>query len=202
LDIPTRQKAENYLNEARDNNPGPWVDHSLQAAESAERIAAAHSELDPESAYVLGLLHDIGRREGIAGMRHVIDGYNFLIAEGYADAARICLTHSYPIANVNAGSSPWDGSTNERKFVAEYLAEIEYTTYDRLIQLCDAICLPTGPVLMEKRLLDVTLRYGPNKFTTRKWQAFFGIQKDFEKAIGQSIYRLLPQVIENTFGFT
>ena len=202
MDIPTRQQADNYLEEASNNNPGPWVDHSIQAAESAERIAVAHSGLDPESAYVLGLLHDIGRREGIAGMRHVIDGYNFLIAEGYADAARICLTHSYPIADVNAGSSPWDGSTNERKFVAEYLAEIEYTTYDRLIQLCDAICLPTGPVLMEKRLLDVTLRYGPNKFTTRKWQAFFGIQKDFEKAIGQSIYRLLPQVVENTFGFT
>ncbi len=135
-------------------------------------------------------------------MRHVIDGYNFLIDEGYPDAARICLTHSYPLADVNAGSSPWDGSTSERKFVAEYLAKIEYTPYDRLIQLCDAICLPTGPVLMEKRLLDVTLRHGPNAFTTRKWQAFFDIQKEFEKAIGKSIYSLLPNVVENTFGFT
>ena len=202
MDIPTRQQADNYLDGASNNNPGLWVDHSIQVAESAERIAAAHSELDPENAYILGLLHDIGRREGIAGMRHVIDGYNFLIAEGYADAARICLTHSYPIADVNAGSSPWDGSTNERKFIAKYLKKIEYTTYDRLIQLCDAICLPTGPVLMEKRLLDVTLRYGPNNFTTRKWQSFFDIQKEFENAVGQSIYHLLPRVVENTFGFT
>jgi len=201
LDIPSRQQAEIYLNEASDKNPGPWVDHSIKVAESAARIAAAHAELNPESAYILGLLHDIGRREGITGMRHVIDGYHFLMAEGYADAARICMTHSYPIADVNTGSSPWDGSANERNFIAKYLQEIEYTPYDRLIQLCDAICLPTGPVLMEKRLLDVTLRYGSNKFTTRKWQAFFDIQIEFEKAIGQSIYSLLPKVVENTFGF-
>jgi len=201
LDIPTRQQAENYLDEASRFNPGPWVDHSKQAAETAERIATAHSELDPESAYILGLLHDIGRREGIAGMRHVIDGYNFMIEEGFPDSARICLTHSYPIADVNAGSSPWDGSTTERKFIAQYLAEIEYTPYDQLIQLCDAICLPTGPVLMEKRLLDVTLRFGSNDFTIHKWRAFFDIQNEFEKAIGKSIYRLLPKVVENTFGF-
>ena len=202
MDIPTRQQADNYLNEASQLNPGPWVDHSIQAAETAQRIAVVHSELDPESAYIFGLLHDIGRREGIAGMRHVIDGYNFMIAEGYPDAARICLTHSYPLTDVNAGSGPWDGSTTERKFIAKYLAQIEYTPYDRLIQLCDAICLPTGPVLMDKRLLDVTLRHGPNAFTTRKWQAFFDIQKEFEKAIGKSIYSLMPNVVENTFGFS
>ena len=200
--IPTRQQAEKYLDEASQFNPGPWVAHSIQAAGAAQRIAVAHPDLDPETAYILGLLHDIGRREGIAGMRHVIDGYNFLIAEGYPDAARFCLTHSYPLANVNTGSGPWDGSTNERKFVATYLAQIEYTPYDQLIQLCDAICMPSGPVLMEKRLLDVTLRYGPNDFTTQKWQAFFNIQKEFEKAIGKSIYSLLPEVVENTFGFT
>jgi hypothetical protein len=54
---------------------------------------------------------------------------------------------------------------------------------------------------MEKRLLDVTLRYGPNDFTTRKWQAFFKIQRDFEEVIGKSIYSLLPNVVENTFGY-
>lgn len=202
MKIPNRQQAENYLNEGRLFNPGPWVAHSIHTAEAASKIAAAHPELDPESSYTLGLLHDIGRRDGIAGMRHVIDGYNFLIAEGYPDAARICLTHSYPIPNVMAGSSPWDGSPGERKFLAEFLAEITYTPYDKLIQLCDAICLPSGPVLMEKRMVDVTLRYGPNDFTTGKWQAFIEIKKDFEHTIGGSIYDLLPGVVENTFGST
>lgn len=202
MKIPSRQQAKAYLTEADERNPGPWVDHSIQVAQAAHRIADAHPELNPEIAHTLGLLHDIGRREGVYGMRHVVDGYNFLLTEGYPDAARICLTHSYPIPEVAAGSSVWDGTTAEKQFVADYLAKIKYTSYDHLIQLCDAICLPSGPVLMDKRLLDVTLRYGPNKFTTRKWQAFFDIQQEFEKEMGQSIYSLLPGVVENTFGFT
>jgi hypothetical protein len=201
MKIPTRSQAQDYLNEAKKRNPGPWVDHSIQAAETAQRIATAHPVLDPETAYTLGLMHDIGRREGIAGMRHVVDGYNFLVSEGYSDSARICLTHSYPLADVNSGSGPWDGSPKERKFVSQYLTQIEYTPYDRLIQLCDAICLPNGPVLMEKRLLDVTMRHGPNDFTVRKWQAYFKIQSEFEDVIGESIYSLLPNVVKNTFGF-
>lgn len=201
MNIPTHQQAEDYLSGADVLNPGPWVDHSIQTAQAAQRIAAAHPDLDPERAYILGLLHDIGRREGVHGMRHVVDGYNFLISEGYPDAARICMTHSYPIPDVDAGSSAWDGTPEERQLVANFLAKIEYTSYDWLIQLCDALCLPGGPVLMDKRLLDVTLRYGPNEFTTRKWQAFFDIQAEFEYAIGGSIYSLLPGVVENTFGF-
>ena len=201
MQIPTLQKANAYLLEAKERNPGPWVDHSIQVAQTAQRIATAHPELDPKDAYILGLLHDIGRREGVHGMRHVVDGYNFLITEGYPEAARICLTHSYPIQDVDAGSSKWDGTAEEKQFVANYLIKIEYTPYDQLIQLCDALCLPSGPVLMDKRMVDVTLRYGPNEFTTRKWQAFFDIQQDFETVIGKSIYSLLPDVVENTFGF-
>jgi hypothetical protein len=202
MNIPTRQQAQEYLTEAEERNPGPWVAHSIQVAETARRMALAHPQIDPENAFVLGLLHDIGRREGVSDMRHVIDGYNFLMNEGYAGAARICLTHSYPIPDIEARSGHWDGTTEEEDFVADYLAKIEYTPYDRIIQLCDAICLPSGPVLMEKRLLDVTLRHGANEFTTRKWQAFFDIQQEFEDVIGISIYSLLPGVVENTFGFS
>jgi len=201
MNLPSISKAHTYLSEAEIRNPGPWVAHSSHTAEAARNLAAAHPDLDPESAYILGLLHDIGRREGIYGMRHVVDGYNFLIAEGYPDAARICLTHSYPLPTVNIGSHRWDGTPEERQFVQAYLDQIEYTPYDRLIQLCDALCLPSGPVLMEKRLLDVTLRLGFNDYTTRKWQAFFDIQAAFEVAIGSSIYHHLPNVVENTFGF-
>jgi hypothetical protein len=202
MKIPSRQQATKYLAEAEQHNPGPWVAHSQQVAEAAQRIASAHQELDPEEAYILGLLHDIGRREGVSDMRHALDGYNYLFAKGYPDAARICLTHSYPLPDVGARSGQWDGTAVEEAFVADFLSKVEYTPYDRLIQLCDALCLPSGPVLMEKRLLDVTLRHGFNDFTTRKWRAFFDILQAFENAIGQSVYSLLPGVIENTFGFT
>ena len=197
--LPDRIQAETYLQRAAASNPGPWVEHSRQVASSAARIAAHHPDLDPGSGYIYGLLHDIGRQEGVYGMRHIMDGYDFLIQEGFPDAARICLTHSYPIPNVMAGSSPWDGTPEQACFVTDFLATHPYTPYDRLIQLCDSLCLPNGPVLMEKRLIDVVLRYGFNDHTLAKWQAFYRIKAEFERMIGCSIYSLLPEVVENTF---
>ena len=86
-------------------------------------------------------------------------------------------------------------------FLETFLAGIEFDLYDRLIQLCDAIALPTGFCLMEKRLIDVAMRHGVNDRSIERWQAFLGIQKDFEAVIGCSIYTLLPGVVDNTFGF-
>ena len=155
--------------------------------------------MDAEAAYILGCLHDIGRRAGVTGMRHVLDGYNYLMSLGYEQAARINLTHAYPIKNTAAGADLWDGSENEIQFVQVYLDQIDYNRYDRLIQLCDSLALPSGFCLMEKRLVDVVMRYGTNPLTIPKWKAYFAIKEDFEREIGQSIYSLLPGVVENTF---
>jgi hypothetical protein len=199
MKVPTRARALRYLHEANAQNPGPWVEHSKHVALAAVKIAQHHPAMDPDLAYMVGLLHDIGRREGVFGMRHVYDGYVFLEQEGYPDAARFCVTHSYPIPNVAYGATAWDGTLAQRNFVQNVLDSIEYTPYDHLIQFCDSICLPSGPVLMEKRLVDVALRYGFNQYTLKKWRALFRIQREFETVIGKSIYGLLPGVMDNTF---
>ncbi|MBN1148635.1 MAG: HD domain-containing protein [Anaerolineales bacterium] len=199
LAIPSPEQAESYLQEAALRNPGPWEAHSRYVAQGASIIAARHPLLEPERAYVLGLLHDIGRRFGVTGMRHAIDGYDFLREQGFEDAGRICLTHSYPVKGLVEAASPWDGSPQELRFLRRYLAAIEYDDYDRLIQLLDSLSLPTGFCLMEKRLIDVTLRYGVNEHTASRWRGFFQIKQHIEGAIGVSIYRLLPGVVENTF---
>ena len=63
--VSSRKEAEALLEEALPYNPGPWGDHSRTAAHCAECIArASNGRLDPDKAYVLGLLHDIGRRYG------------------------------------------------------------------------------------------------------------------------------------------
>ena len=61
--VPTREEAHRILEEAEPHNPGPWVKHCITAAHCAEKIAAACG-MDADKAYVLGLLHDIGRRYG------------------------------------------------------------------------------------------------------------------------------------------
>ena len=201
MHIPTLEEARDFLTAAEKMNPGPWIQHSLFVAEAAKEIATHHADLDPEAAYILGCLHDIGRREGVTGMRHMIDGYYFLQPRGFSDAARICLTHSFPLQNVHAVFGKWDCSDEELKFVEEYLSQVQYDNYDKLLQLCDCLALPSGFTLIEKRMVDVAMRYGTNEFVAAKWRATFDLQEEFEKAIGRSIYRVLPGVVENTFGF-
>jgi hypothetical protein len=53
--------------------------------------------------------------------------------------------------------------------------------------------------LIEKRLIDVVMRYGFNEYAIPKWEAIFDIKHEFDRATGGSIYNLLPGVIENTF---
>lgn len=198
--IPDRPTAEWLLQEAGSHNPGPWVAHSQRVAEAAAAIAAHLPGLDPDAAYVVGLLHDLGRRAGVTGMRHVLDGYRYLAALGYEDAARIDMTHSFAVKDVRAIFGEWDCAPDELRAIETYLAEIEYDDYDRLIQLCDALAMAEGFVLMEKRMLDVALRYGGvSEQALAKWRATFGIKHDFEQRMGCSIYSLLPGVVENTF---
>ena len=199
--LPTRSQAAQLMAEAENRNPGPWVRHSEHVAQAAQLIAARVPGLDPEAAYLLGYLHDIGRRAGVTDMRHTLDGYQYLSTLGYEDAARICLTHSFSVQNIGAGAGKWDCTPEEYQFVEKYLAVIEYSDYDRLIQLCDSLALPNGFCLIEKRLVDVALRYGVNQLSVEKWKRYFQIKDHFERIINQSIYSLLPGVVENTFGF-
>jgi hypothetical protein len=200
MKIPSLEEAKVLVTEAEQRNPGAWVNHSLFAAKAAEAIALGVPGLDPRTAFILGYLHDIGRREGVTQMRHVLDGFNFLVCQGYDDAARVCLTHSFPVKNVRAIVGTWDDCPlADLGFIQNYLDQIEYNAYDKLIQLCDALALPSGFCLMEKRLVDVTLRYGINEYTLLRWRAYLGIQNEFEKVLNKSIYDCLPGVVENTF---
>ncbi len=199
--IPPLDQAYALLDEAAGRHPGPWVAHSRLVAQAAQRIAERHPVLDPEAAHVLGLLHDIGRREGVTGLRHVLDGYRYLAGLGYEDAGRVCLTHSFAARRLEGIFGVWDCTPAEQRFIEEYLARIELDDYDRLIILCDSLAMAEGFVLMEKRMLDVALRYGGvNEHTIAKWRETFRIKADFERAIGCSVYALLPGVVENTFG--
>ncbi len=199
MKIPDLELAEAMLSEAEKMNPGVWIKHSQFAAQAARNIAQKLPGLDPEPAYILGLLHDIGRRAGVTDLRHIFDGYRYMQEAGFEDVARICLTHSFPAQNLGVVAGQWDCTPDEFNFIKNYLEKVEYNAYDKLIQLCDALTNGTGFCLIEKRLIDVAVRRGINDFTLLKWRATFQIQRDFETVIGKSIYNFLPGVIENTF---
>lgn len=191
MKVPNINNAVEILNEAEKLNPGIWVEHNKIAGMCAKAIASKCNDLDENIAYVLGLLHDIGRRDGLMDMRHILSGYNFMILQGYDDSARICLTHSFPYKNVGAYNGENDCSSSETDFIQDYITNIEYTDYDLLIQLCDAISFPTGPTYIEKRLVDVVLKRGFNELTIPKWKSLFEIKQYFDNKINGDIYKLL-----------
>jgi len=201
MKIPNLEESQDLLSEAEKLNPGPWVQHSIYVAQAAEAIAKLHPTLDPTAAYILGSLHDIGRRVGVTDLRHLLDGYRFLSTRGFEDAAQISLTHAFPVKDIHVATGEWDCSVQDFEFVKAYLSQVEYSDYDRLIQLCDALALPTGFCLIEKRLVEVAFRRGIDNHTLSRWKGYFDHQREFERIIGRSVYSVLPGVIENTFGF-
>lgn len=196
--IPAVIKSVDLLMRAEKSNPGPWVSHSLNVAEAAAIIASYHPELSKDQACCSGLLHDIGRRHGMSYMRHTIDGYNYLIKENMPLQARIAISHSFPSNEFIYYIGKQDCTETELNFIKTFVKETQYNDYDELIQLCDCLALPSGFCILEKRFVDVTLRYGFNDHTTLRWKAIFAIKEKFEQLIDKKIYDLLPGIAENT----
>lgn len=183
--IPNRNEALLLLQDAEACNPGPWGDHCRTAAHCAEKIALACG-MEGEKAYVLGLLHDIGRKFGIKHLAHVAEGYHYMAEMGYDEAARICLTHSFSTGNLQDYIGKNDVDEEEYAFLQFMLAKTPMDDYDRLIQLCDALA-GNGKVLdIEERMGDVKRRYG--FYPPEKWAKNMELKQYFEKKSGQDIY--------------
>jgi putative nucleotidyltransferase with HDIG domain len=180
-------------------NPGPWVSHSKNVARAAERIAGRIEAIDTDRAFVSGLLHDIGRRNGRTQNRHLIDGYRYLTEAGHSVLARVCITHAFPLQDPRALFGSWEYTTaEERQFVEDYVRECQYDDYDRLMQLCDHLAVAEGFVILEKRMVDVAIRYGVIDLTVQKWKAAMSLKERFDGLAGINIYSLLPGIAETT----
>lgn len=173
------------LMDAQHDNPGPWALHSLSVAHCAEKIAQACG-MDKEKAYVLGLLHDIGRKFGKRHLGHVSDGYSYMMELGYEEAARVCLSHSFHNQSVEDYVGNLDTSEAEEKLIREKLAQMDYDDYDRLVQLCDAIGGSEGVMDMEERMNDVEKRYG--FYPEQKREANRKLKVYFEEKMKNDIY--------------
>lgn len=194
-----RKIAEIELERAHSLNPGKWADHSRYAALACQNIAARCSDLSADDAYCYGLLHDIGRYAGITSEKHLIDGYRFCMERGWEKAAQICISHAFMIQDIKTSIGTFDVSEEDYLFMEDFVKHAVYDDYDRLVQLCDSLALPTGFCLLEKRFVDVALRYGTPPFITKRWKKTLEIKELFEEKIHCSIYELLPGVVENSF---
>ena len=187
-EYPTREEAERLLKEAESLNPGPWGNHCRTAAHCAQAIASKCPDMDPDKAYVLGLLHDIGRRFGVRHLGHVSDGYTYMLSLGYPAVAQICLTHSFHNLSLDDYIGKRDVSEEELKLIEDGLQKVCPDDYDRLIQLCDALAGSEGVLDIEERMSDVKRRYGA--YPQSKWDANLALKAYFEQKAGEDIYIL------------
>ena len=193
---PTRKEAEQLLVWAHEKNPGLWAEHSRVVARIAETIAEKCG-LDAHRAYVSGLLHDIGRHEGVRALHHVYAGYELLENSGYEQIAKICLTHSFPNRNIGEFFGKNDCTEEETAIITSFLSSAVYNEYDKLIQLGDAIGTAGGVSLIEVRVIDVIRRHGLNDLTVDKIDAYFELKKHFDKLCGMNIYDLFYDEIRD-----
>ena len=195
--LPTPDVAMRELKLADELNPGPWVKHSVNTGIAARKIAEKIPSLDPEKAYTVGLLHDIGRRVGIVNIpTHIYEGYRYCMEKGWDEAARICMTHSYLRMRDEFDYEP---ETDREKAIRDYIFSCgEADDYDRLIQLCDSLAVDYGFVILEKRFVDVTRRYGIMEGYIKGWDIAFAVKESFEMRMGCSVYDVLPDIGRTT----
>jgi len=187
--MPSLSIAREELQKAGEMNPGPWVKHSENVAEAARLIAENCNDLNPERAYILGLLHDIGRRFGVSYLAHVYDGYHYLRGLGYDEAAKIALTHSFNLSKIEDYIGKFDVSEEKQEEIKGLLSATELDDYDYLIQLCDALALPDRIVPLEERMMDVKSRYGT--YPQEKWDRNICLKEYFEGKMGRILYEVL-----------
>ncbi len=186
--FPEREKAEEILAESEMLHPGIWVAHSRIVARAAETIArhcGGCCGLEEEKAYVLGLLHDIGKRFGSSQMRHIYMGYHYMLQMDYDEAARICLTHSFPCRDIYSYVGEFDVGREELDEMESVLAGVEFDDYDLLIQLCDGIAGAAGLMSLEERAADIQRRYG--KYPEGKLERNREIKEYFENKMGYDL---------------
>lgn len=187
---PSVTEAREILAEAEQCNPGPWGNHSRTAAHCAERIAI-RCGMCPDKAYVLGLLHDIGRKFGKRHLGHISDGYSYMMRLNYPDAARICLTHSFNEMRIEGYAGNFDTTEDETALIRAKLNEVVPDDYDLLIQLCDAISGAEGVMDIIERMSDVKRRYGA--YDQGKWNRNLELKALFENRMHMDVYEAVEK---------
>lgn len=184
--LPTREEAEKLLQEAEQCNPGPWGNHSRVTAHCAEKIAGYCEDMDSEKAYILGLLHDIGRKFGTRHMGHVSDGYSYMMSFGYDEVARVCLTHSFNRQTTDDYIGNFDTTEEELRLIQDTLRAMTMDEYDRLIQLCDSLAGAEEVLDIKERMGDVKRRYGG--YPKEKWNKNIALLRHFEEKMEKNLY--------------
>lgn len=170
-----------------------YIFHSRGVGRCCRIIAEHTQDLNPEKAYVLGLLHDCGKRvnEKLSGRFHVREGYDLMEAMDYTDVARVCLTHSFYSPNFDEKFYP-SYRPEWLTWAKDKMRGITFNDYDRLVQLCDLFFEGLEKVCLKKRFEGLIRRYNLQwPLLQSLYQHALDNKKFFDEKCGCCIYDLL-----------
>ena len=194
------EEAYKLLEGAPRKNKDLWIKHSVNVAIVAERLAE-RLNLDGKRAYVFGLVHDIGRRQREhIGLRHVLEGYKYLISLGYEEEAKGCLTHTFysrELVKPNLIKKNTNLTRIEIDFIINFINKNGFNMYDKILQIADNMGSSSGINTIERRRTESMLRYGITDISEKNLRGIFSVQNEIEEKLGYSIYQLFPEVADN-----
>lgn len=196
----TSKEAKELLEiERKSATDDRWINHCLCVGDSAGIIAKALKEkgydVDVDKTITLGYLHDIGKYNG-ESYGHAMRGYEYLKSKGYDEEyANICLTHSYLNNDLIcvAGGVP---NPNDKPFLSNFIKNHTYSVEEKIINLCDLMCTDRIYTL-DKRMMDLLLRYGVYKNTHYHIREAYKLKEYFDNLLGYNLYDLFPEIKEN-----
>lgn len=166
--------------------------HFLAVAECAKKIAKNCKNLDPEKAYICGLLHDCGQpsENRDCNKFHGLVGYHKMMEMGFDEVARTCLTHSFPEYDFKPERFSYTHS--EMVLCRNLINNISYNDYDLLIQYSDMLCKGGLVTTLKDRIIYIMNTYKISIKDARiRYRIMLKIKKHFDKLCGQDTYCLL-----------
>lgn len=197
--IQAREMFEEIIS-SRNSSDYPFIgdmeitfrEHCLAVAYIAKTIAQKTAYLNPERAYVMGLLHDGGKIIDEYALRrfHGLVGYFLFSEKDKPDIARINLTHSFYIKDFQPDNYPYLRDDLIR--CQQILKNINYDDYDLLLQLSDMVNDMGKTCTLEYRIESVSKRRG---LSTEKCQPLLArlniIKNYFDQKCDCDIYELI-----------
>ncbi len=170
-----------------------YYNHILGVAELAKKIAQKSDDLNPQKAYLMGLLHDIGKlKEQHLQRHHGVIGYEIL-KDIDEDIARVCLTHMFYYNKKPKFDKTFFNNQDDYDFVCEYLEKSSINEYDKLIQCADGFADKRGLVTLEQRAEDFEKRHNM-KVPSKALEGVISLKSYFEGKINQDIYSLFDEI--------
>lgn len=164
--------------------------HYQNVAYVAATIAQA-ANLDPQKAYIVGLLHDYGEyiEDTIPHTFHGTAGYDQMMQKGFDEVARVCLTHSFFEGIYSPDNFAYESAEIIR--AGTIISGMTLDDYDYLVQIADLMSPNLIIDTVENRIHMITEKYKiPPDLAAAKLTAAQNLKARFEQKYSINIYSL------------